>query len=103
VFRLPRQFTVRSAVHALRLANSQDLWYAGGGALPPRTFGYTGRASNGNRSLANVWDVSLDVPLGYGFSLTTYYAHAWGNSLIANIYPNGTSAHFGYVETNYRL
>jgi hypothetical protein len=103
VFRLPRQFAVRSEVHALRLANSQDLWYGGGGAFQPRTFGYTGRASNGNRSLANVWDVSLDVPLGYGFSLTTYYAHAWGKSLIANIYPNGTSAHFGYVETNYRF
>jgi hypothetical protein len=103
VFRLPHQFVIRSELHALRLANSQDLWYGGGGAFQPKTFGYTGRASNGNRSLANVWDVSLDLPLGYGFSLTTYYAHAWGQSLIANIYPAGTSAQFGYVETNFRF
>ncbi len=103
VFRLPHAFAIRSELHALRLANSQDLWYAGGGAFQPKTFGYTGRASGGSRSLANVWDVSLDVPLRYGFSITTYYAHAWGKSLIANIYPAGTSAQFGYVETNFRF
>ncbi len=103
VFRLPRSFSVRSELHALRLANAQDLWYGGGGAFQPNTFGYTGRTSGGARSLANVWDVSLDVPLRYGFSLTTYYAHAWGKSVIASIYPGGTNAQFGYVETNYRF
>jgi hypothetical protein len=63
----------RSELHTLRLAGAQDLWYGGGGAFRPKTFGYTGRASGGNRSLANVWDVSLDVPRRYGFSDTTYY------------------------------
>lgn len=103
VFRLPHALAVRSELHALRLADSHDLWYGGGGAFQPQTFGYTGRASNGNRSLANVWDISLDCPLRYGFSLTTYYAHAWGKSLIANIYPGGVNGQFGYVETNFRF
>jgi alginate export protein len=103
VFRLPHSLAVRSELHALRLANAQDLWYGGGGAFQPKTFGYTGRASGGDRSLANVWDVSLDVPLRYGFSITTYYARAWGKSVIASIYPAGTGAQFGYVETNYRF
>jgi hypothetical protein len=102
-FRLPHVLAVRSELHALRLANAQDLWYGGGGAFQPKTFGYTGRASGGARSLANVWDVSLDVPLRYGFSVTTYYAHAWGKSVIANIYPAGANAQFGYVETNFRF
>jgi hypothetical protein len=102
-FRLPHSLVVRSELHALRLANAQDLWYSGGGAFQPKTFGYAGRASGGNRSLANVWDVSLDVPLGYGFSLTTYYAHAWGKSVVASIYPAGTNAQFGYVETNFHF
>jgi hypothetical protein len=84
------------------LAKAQDLWYSGGGAFQPKTFGYTGRTSNGNRSLADVWDVSLDVPLRYGFSVTAYYAHAWGKSLMANIYPGGTHEQFGYVETTFR-
>lgn len=103
VFRLPRSFVVRSEVHALRLASSQDLWYAGGGPYQPATFGYTGRASGGARSLANVADVSLDVPLPWGFSVTAYYAHAWGKSVIASIYPAGTTAQFGYLETNFHF
>jgi len=102
-FRFPRKFVVKSELHALRLANANDLWYSGGGAFQPHTFGYTGRASGGNRSLANVWDVSMDVPLRYGFSLTTYYAHAWGKDLVQSIYPAGSNAQFGYVETNFHF
>jgi len=102
-FRLPRAVVIKSELHALRLANSNDLWYGGGGAFQPQTFGYTGRTSGGNRSLANVWDVSMDVPLGYGFSLTTYYAHAWGKSVIQSIYPAGRNAQFGYLETNFHF
>ena len=102
-FRLPRNFVFRSELHALRLANAQDLWYGGGGAFQPRTFGYTGRASGGHRSLANVWDVSMDVPLRYGFSLTTYYAHAWGKGVVQDIYPADSGANFGYVETNFHF
>ena len=103
VFRLPHSLVFRSELHALRLADAADLWYTGGGAFAPRTFGYTGRATRGNRSLANVWDLSMDVPLRCGFSLTTYYAHAWGKSAVAAIYPAGTNAQFGYVETNFRF
>ena len=103
MFRLPHSLVLRSELHALRLADAKDLWYGGGGASQPHTFGYTGRATAGNRSLANVWDLSMDVPLRYGFSLTTYYAHAWGKSAVANIYPSGSNAQFGYVETNFHF
>jgi hypothetical protein len=101
--RLPRALVIKSELHALRLANANDLWYGGGGAFQPRSFGYTGRTSGGSRSLANVWDVSMDVPLRYGFSLTTYYAHAWGKGVMQSIYPAGTNAQFGYVETNFHF
>jgi hypothetical protein len=53
------KLSLRSEVHALRLASASDLWYLGGGAFQPKTFGYTGRPSNGNRGLANVWRDSL--------------------------------------------
>jgi len=102
-FRFPRSVIARSEVHALRLAGAQDLWYSGGGAFQPSTFGYTGRNSGGSRSLANVWDMSLDFPLRYGFSATLYYGLAWGKGVIASIYSAGTSAEFGYVETNLRF
>jgi hypothetical protein len=102
MFRLPYSPMVRNELHALRLASAQDVWY-GGGAFQPRTFGYIGRASGGNCSLANVWDISLDVPLRYSFRVTTYYAHAWGKSVVARIYPAGSNAQFGYVETNFHF
>jgi hypothetical protein len=102
-FRLPRSVIARSELHALRLAAAQDLWYSGGGAFQPSSFGYSGRSSGGGRSLANVWDMSLDFPLRYGFSVTLYYARAWGKSVIASIYPAGTSAQLGYVETNFHF
>jgi Alginate export len=102
-FRLPHSLAVRSEVHALRLVSAQDFWYAGGGAFQPKTFGYIGRASGGDRSLANILDASLDIPLPYRFSVTTYYAHAWGKSVMASIFPGGTNAQFGYVEMNYRF
>jgi Alginate export len=103
VFRLPHSLAVRTETHALRLASAQDLWYLGGGAFQPKTFGYTGRTTNGQGSLANTCDASLDLPLRYGFSLTMYYGHAWGKAAIASVYPDGTDAQFGYVETNFRF
>jgi hypothetical protein len=102
-FRLPHSFVVRSELHALRLVSAQDLWYSGAGAFQPKTFGLSGRSSGGSRSLANFWDVSLDVPLRHGFGITTYFANAWGKGVISNIYPGGTNARFGYVETNYHF
>jgi hypothetical protein len=39
------KLSLRSEGHTLRLASASDLWYSGGGALEPKTFGYTGRPS----------------------------------------------------------
>jgi hypothetical protein len=32
------KLSLRSEVHALRLASASDLWYSGGGAFQPKTF-----------------------------------------------------------------
>lgn len=95
---------LRSELHALRLASAKDLWYLGGGAFQENTFGYTGRPSpgNGNRGLANVWDVSADYQVTHSFSATLYYGQAWGKSVIENIYPRDPNGHLVYLETNFR-
>jgi Alginate export len=98
-----RKLMLRSEAHALRLARAADLWYLGGGAFQPQTFGYTGRPSNGSRSLANVWDVSADYQITPWFSTTLYYAHAWGKSVIAGVYPNSRTGQLAYLETNLRF
>jgi hypothetical protein len=94
---------LRTELHALRLSQAGDLWYLGGGAFQQHTFGYTGRPSGGNRSLANVWDVSADFQATHSFGLGFYYAHAWGKGVIAGIYPGDRNGQFAYVETNVRF
>jgi hypothetical protein len=94
---------LRSEVHTLRLANSHDLWYSGGGAFQPKTFGYTGRPSNTNRGLANVWDVSADYQFTPTFSTTLYYGHAWGKSVVSSIYPKDANGSLIFLETNYHF
>lgn len=94
--------TVRSDLHALRLSQAADLWYLGGGAFQPGTFGYVGRPSNGARGLANVWDVSMDYQATSAFSVGVYYGYAWGKGVISAIYPQGHNGQFGYIEMNLR-
>jgi hypothetical protein len=97
------KLSFRSELHALRLGSGTDLWYLGGGAFQPRTSGYTGRPTNGNRSLANVWDLSGDYQVTKMFAVGLYYGHAWGKSVIQSIYPKNANGQMAYVETNVRF
>ena len=103
ILRPAKTLTVRSDFHQLTLASSKDLWYSGGGACQPWTFGYTGRPSNGHSGLGSLYDISVDWRLSTALSATFYYGHAEGSSLIAAIYSRGNSADFGYVEMNWRF
>jgi len=95
--------TIRSDAHTLRLTNSNDLWYSGGGAFQPWTFGYTGRPSNGARSLATLYDTSVDYNLGRHASVGVYYGYAEGKSVIEHIYPHDPNGQLGFLELNYRF
>jgi hypothetical protein len=97
------KLSLRSEGHALRLASAKDLWYSGGGAFQPKTFGYTGRPSNGNRGLANVWDANADYQFTRSFGASLYYGHAWGKGVIDGIYPRQTNGQFIFLETNYHF
>ncbi len=97
------KLALRSEAHALRLANSADLWYSGGGEFAPKTFGYTGRPSGGKQGLANVWDISGDYQVNKYFSATLYYAHAWGKGVIENIYPRSANGQLAFLETNFHF
>ena len=97
------KWTIRSDAHFLRLSNKNDLWYTGGGAFQPATFGFVGRPSRGNQSLANVYDVSADYQVNPHLTLTGYYAGATGRAVVQKIYPNGGTGQFGYAEVNWKF
>lgn len=98
-----RRLKIRTDGHTLKLSNAADLWYQGGGAYDNVSFGYSGRISNGKRSLANLFDVSADVELSKTSSVTGYAGFAAGKSVIAAIYPRGRNAAFAYLEMNYKF
>jgi len=97
------KLALRSEVHALRLASAKDLWYLGGGAFQPGTFGFTGRPSSGNRGLANVADLSADYQVARSFAMTLYYGHASGKGVIDAIYPKQANGQLVFLETNYHF
>jgi hypothetical protein len=97
------KLTASTEFHALRLGATSDLWYQGGGVFQPWTFGYVGRATSGNRSLANLYDVSADYRVHPKVTLSGYFGYAQGLATTASIYPKGKDGIFGYVEALYRF
>jgi hypothetical protein len=103
ILRPHRRLTLRTDWHALRLASKQDLWYLGGGAYQPWTFGYTGRAAANSGGLAMLLDVSADYAVNANLALAGYAGHASGRSMIETIYPKGKNGNFGYLELTWRF
>ena len=101
ILRPHSKLTVSTEYHYLRLANSNDLWYTGGGAFQPWTFGYTGRAAGGARPLANLYDAQADYRVSSAVSISGYVGYAQGRAVVNAIYPRGTNGQFGYVEMTY--
>jgi len=103
ILRPHAKITTSSEFHALRLSNSNDLWYSGGGVFQPWTFGYSGRATGGKQSLANLYDTSVEYRMNPRITLTAYLGYAQGLAAMEGIYPKGKDARFGYLEFLYRF
>ncbi len=98
-----RRLTLKHESHWLRLASRQDLWYLGGGAFQPWTFGFSGKPSNGGKGLANVYDINADYAFNSNVSLTAYWAYAAGHSVIGSIYPADKNGSLGFLELNVKF
>jgi hypothetical protein len=99
----PKRVTIRSDIHSLRLADSADLWYSGGGAFQTTTFGYTGRPSNGQSTLGTLYDVSADVTLTPHVGVGGYFGYASGGLVTQAIYGGGNAVHLGFFELNLKF
>jgi hypothetical protein len=103
ILRPNSRLTTWSEFHSLRLADNNDLWYSGGGAFQPWTFGYTGRSTSDRRSLANLYDTSIEYRANSKVAFTGYFGYAQGLAVMKQIYPKGKNGKFGYVEAFYRF
>jgi hypothetical protein len=103
ILRPHAKVTISSEYHSLRLTNPNDLWYAGGGAFQPWTFGYTGRSTSGRRSLGNLYDTSAEYRANRHMTFTAYLGYTQGLAAMQQIYPAGKDGRFGYLEAMFRM
>jgi hypothetical protein len=103
ILRPHAKVTISSEYHSLRLTNPNDLWYSGGGAFQPWTFGYTGRATSGRRSLGNLYDTSLEYRAARYVTFTAYVGYTQGLAVMQQIYTGGKDGRFGYLEAMFRM
>jgi len=82
----------------LRLSDPNDFWYSGGGAFQPWTFGFSGRATSGRRSLGNLYDTGIDFRMNRRLTLSGYFGYTQGLAAMQQIYPAGKDGKFGYLE-----
>lgn len=94
---------MRSDLHFLKLTAPTDFWYQGGGAFDNKVFGFTGRPGSGSGSFSSLYDLSADYTVSPHILLAAYYAHAFGKTVIANIYTTNRNSNYGYFELTYRL
>jgi hypothetical protein len=102
ILRPTPRWMIRSDIHALRLADPNDLWYAGGGAFQEApVFGYSGRPSGGEKSLATLVDISADYQWRKWTLLSLYLGYARGGGVVEGIY-SGNTGFLGYLEATQR-
>jgi predicted heme/steroid binding protein len=103
MLRPSKKLTLRSDVHGLWLSSKSDLWYSGGGAFQPNTFGFNGRPSNGQTYLATLYDLSADYKWKYGLAFGLYFGYAQGGDVIKKIYAVNANGALGFTEMTYRF
>lgn len=97
------RWTITGEVHHLRLSNSNDLWFMGGGPFQPWTFGYTGRPSGNRTGLATLYDVSVDFKANAHCTISGYVGQANGGDVIRSIYNKATNGRLGFLEVTYKF
>ncbi len=95
--------TVTIDAHHLSLSNSHDLFYGGlGPTSSSGAFGYSGRPSpaNGGSDIGQLVDITITHVLNKSLSWRFYYGHAFGGSVVKNIYQGKKDAETIYLDFN---
>jgi hypothetical protein len=103
ILRPAKGTSVRTEVHRLSLTRSNDLWYAGGGAFNKSVFGYQGRPSGGQSSLATLADLGADRAFGPQLAVGAYVGHVFGGDVVQAVHPSGANGTFVYLELTRRF
>lgn len=93
---------LRMGIHSLSLTSEKDLLYSGGGAATTNSFGFSGLSSNNHKSVAEIADVGLTYKISEHIKISSYLAHAWGQSVLKSDFDKGSS-NLTYALTDFLL
>ena len=93
--------TARVWAHRLRLTESTDLWYLGGGAFEPTTFGFAGRPANNAQGLATVVEGALEYRPDWHWAFEVFGNFVRGGPVVNRIYGGSGTARLLYLESSF--
>jgi len=70
--------------HWLRVTESADYNYSGGGATSPTYFGYGGVPANGHNGLAFLLDIEVNFQVTKNLDIDIYYGHGFGQGVVTS-------------------
>ena len=101
ILRPHARVTLRTDYHWLRVTESHDLWYSGGGAQNDDLFGYAGAPAHGRHDLAHLVDLTATTTITSQITLAAYYGHAFGGAVVGSTF-SGRDADYGFMEMTLR-
>lgn len=87
--------------HRLRLTESSDLWYAGGGATNDDVFGFSGIPTGGNRDLGDLLDLSVSWSLASEWNLSLYAGQVFGGAAVSTAFADRDGS-YGFLEVSWK-
>ncbi len=96
------RLSLRMDFHRLYLHRSEDLWYAGPGAINNSSFGFSGRPSGRRSQLMDLLDLSLDYRQDSHTTWSLYLGRVIGRGVVQATFPVRSSGHFLYLEWLWR-
>lgn len=86
-------------LHHLSLTNSNDLLYRGLGASKSTgAFGYSGQPSGGSSDVGQLIDINFSYRFNEKTSMRLYYGHAFGGSVIENLFQGKNNANSFWAD-----
>ena len=89
--------STRLDFHWLRVTESADYAYTGGGATSPTFFGYGGVPANGHNDLALLLDISVSVQATENLKIDIYYGHGFGQDIVTSYFLS-RDLDYGFIE-----
>ena len=99
----PKDFlTVRTEFHAVSLAEKQDRWYLGSGAMHDNIADdYAARSSNGESNLGKLLDATVIWNVNPDVTLLVYYGHFMGDDVVKRFFTTQRRNDLVYAEMTF--